>query len=53
MSHDTHQQLSLLAELEREPSITSSSIGVAANGGIVERTGQAESYASDHHGCNA
>jgi osmotically-inducible protein OsmY len=45
MSNDTHLQLSVLAELEWEPSITAAHIGVAANGGIVTITGQVESYA--------
>jgi osmotically-inducible protein OsmY len=48
MSQDTHLQLSVLAELEWEPSITAAHIGVAANGGIVTLTGQVESYAQKH-----
>jgi osmotically-inducible protein OsmY len=48
MSNDTHLQLSVLAELEWEPSITAAHIGVAANGGIVTLTGQVESYAQKH-----
>jgi osmotically-inducible protein OsmY len=48
MSDDTHLQLSVLAELEWEPSIAAAHIGVAANGGIVTLTGQVESYAQKH-----
>jgi osmotically-inducible protein OsmY len=48
MPNDTHLQLSVLAELEWEPSITAAHIGVAANGGIVTLTGQVESYAQKH-----
>ena len=45
MSQDTHLQLSVLAELEWDPSITAAHIGVAADGGIVTLTGYVESYA--------
>jgi osmotically-inducible protein OsmY len=48
MSQDTHLQLSVLAELEWEPSITAAHIGVAASAGIVTLTGQVESYAQKH-----
>jgi len=48
MSSDTHLQLSVLAELEWEPSITAAHIGVAANGGVITLTGQVESYAQKH-----
>jgi osmotically-inducible protein OsmY len=48
MSQDTHLQLSVLAELEWEPSITAAHICVSANGGIVTLTGQVESYAQKH-----
>jgi osmotically-inducible protein OsmY len=48
MPQDTRLQLSVLAELEWEPSITAAHIGVAANGGIVTLTGQVESYAQKH-----
>jgi osmotically-inducible protein OsmY len=48
MSQDTHLQLSVLAELEWEPSITAAHIGVSANGGVVTLTGQVESYAQKH-----
>jgi osmotically-inducible protein OsmY len=48
MSQDTHLQLSVLAELEWEPSITAAHIGVTANAGVVTLTGQVESYAQKH-----
>jgi osmotically-inducible protein OsmY len=48
MSSDTQLQISVLAELEWEPSITAAHIGVAANGGIITLTGQVESYAQKH-----
>jgi osmotically-inducible protein OsmY len=48
MSQDTHLQLSVLAELEWEPSITAAHIGVAANAGVITLTGQVESYAQKH-----
>jgi osmotically-inducible protein OsmY len=48
MPQDTHLQLSVLAELEWEPSITAAHIGVAANAGVVTLTGQVESYAQKH-----
>jgi osmotically-inducible protein OsmY len=48
MPNDTHLQLSVLAELEWEPSITAAHIGVPANGGIITLTGQVESYAQKH-----
>ena len=48
MSQDIHLQLSVLAELEWEPSITAAHIGVAANAGVITLTGQVESYAEKH-----
>jgi osmotically-inducible protein OsmY len=48
MSQDTHLQLSVLAELEWEPSIVAAHIGVAANAGVITLTGQVESYAQKH-----
>ena len=48
MRDDTHLQLSVLAELEWEPSITAAHIGVSANGGIVTLTGQVESFEQKH-----
>jgi osmotically-inducible protein OsmY len=48
MSHDTHLQLSVLAELEWEPSVTAAHIGVAANAGVITLTGQVESFAQKH-----
>ncbi len=48
MSNDTHLQLSVLAELEWEPSVTAAHIGVAANSGVITLTGQVESYAQKH-----
>src|SRR5665213_1850680 len=45
MSQDTHLQLSVLAELEWEPSVTAAHIGVAANAGVITLTGEVESYA--------
>jgi len=48
MPKDTHLQLSVLAELEWEPSITAAHIGVAANAGVITLTGQVESYAQKH-----
>jgi osmotically-inducible protein OsmY len=48
MSQDTHLQLSVLAELEWEPSITAAHIGVTANAGVVTLTGQVESYAQKY-----
>ena len=48
MSQDTHLQLSVLAELEWEPSVVAAHIGVAANAGIITLTGQVESFAQKH-----
>jgi osmotically-inducible protein OsmY len=48
MSQDTHLQLSVLAELEWEPSVTAAHIGVAADAGVVTLTGRVESYAQKH-----
>lgn len=48
MSSDTHLQLSVLAELEWEPSVTAAQIGVAASAGVVTLTGQVESFAQKH-----
>jgi osmotically-inducible protein OsmY len=48
MSQDTHLQLSVLAELEWEPSITAAHIGVMANAGVITLTGQVETYAQKH-----
>ena len=48
MPQDTHLQLSVLAELEWEPSITAAHIGVTANAGVITLTGQVESYAQKH-----
>src|ERR1700733_14085645 len=45
MSQDTHLQLSVLAELEWEPSVTAAHIGVAANAGVITLTGPVENYA--------
>ena len=39
MSQDTHLQLSVLAELEWEPSVVAAHIGVAANAGVITLTG--------------
>ena len=43
MPNDAHLQLSVLAELEWEPSITAAHIGVAANGGIRNCRGRKNS----------
>jgi osmotically-inducible protein OsmY len=48
MSQDTRLQLSVLAELEWEPSITAAHIGVTANAGVIALTGHVESYAQKH-----
>jgi len=48
MSQDTHLQLSVLAELEWEPSVTAAHIGVAADAGVITLTGRVESYAQKH-----
>jgi osmotically-inducible protein OsmY len=48
MSQDTHLQLSVLAELEWEPSVVAAHIGVAANAGVITLTGHVESYAQKH-----
>jgi osmotically-inducible protein OsmY len=48
MSNDTHLQLSVLAELEWEPSVTAAHIGVTASAGVITLTGQVESYAQKH-----
>src|ERR1700691_1572020 len=48
MSQDTHLQMSVLAELEWEPSITAAHIGVTANCGFITLTGQVKSYAQKH-----
>jgi len=48
MSQDTHLQLSVLAELEWEPSVVAAHIGVAANAGVITLTGQVESFAQKH-----
>ena len=48
MSQDTHLQLSVLAELEWEPSITAAHIGVAANAGGDHTHRHVESYAQKH-----
>ena len=48
MSQDTHLQLSVLAELEWEPSVTAAHIGVTANAGVITLTGHVESYAQKH-----
>ena len=48
MSQDTHLQLSVLAELEWEPSVTAAHIGVAANAGVITLTGHVESYAQKY-----
>jgi osmotically-inducible protein OsmY len=48
MSQDTHLQLSVLAELEWEPSVTAAHIGVAADAGVRTLSGRVESYAQKH-----
>ena len=48
MSQDTHLQLSVLAELDWDPSVAAGQIGVAANAGVITLTGQVESYAAKH-----
>ncbi|MEO7055086.1 MAG: BON domain-containing protein, partial [Rhizomicrobium sp.] len=48
MPQDSRLQLSVLAELEWEPSITAAHIGVTANAGVITLTGQVESYAQKH-----
>jgi osmotically-inducible protein OsmY len=48
MSQDTHLQLSVLAELEWEPSVVAAHIGVAANAGVITLTGQVESFAQKY-----
>jgi osmotically-inducible protein OsmY len=48
MSQDTRLQLSVLAELEWEPSITAAHIGVIADAGVITLNGQVESYAQKH-----
>jgi osmotically-inducible protein OsmY len=48
MSQDTHLQLSVLAELEWEPSVTAAHIGVAADAGVITLSGRVESYAQKH-----
>ncbi|MEP6830488.1 MAG: BON domain-containing protein [Rhizomicrobium sp.] len=48
MSLDSQLQLSVLAELEWEPSVTAAHIGVTANVGVVTLTGHVESYAQKH-----
>jgi osmotically-inducible protein OsmY len=45
VSQDSQLQLSVLAELEWEPSVTAAHIGVTANAGVVTLTGHVESYA--------
>ena len=48
MPQDTHLQLSVLAELDWDPSVAAAQIGVAANAGVITLTGQVESYAAKH-----
>src|SRR5580658_8145526 len=48
MPRDTHMQLSVIAELDWEPSINAAHIGVAVDNGVVTLTGQVESYAQKH-----
>jgi osmotically-inducible protein OsmY len=48
MAQDTHLQLSVLAELDWDPSVVAGQIGVIANAGVITLTGQVESYAAKH-----
>jgi len=48
MSHDSHLQKAVLAELAWEPSVKHAHIGATANAGVVTLTGHVESYAQKH-----
>jgi osmotically-inducible protein OsmY len=48
MAQDTHLQLSVLAELDWDPSLAAGQIGVIANAGVITLSGQVESYAAKH-----
>jgi osmotically-inducible protein OsmY len=48
MSHDSHLQRAVLAELNWEPSVAAAHIGVAADEGVITLTGHVESYAQKH-----
>jgi len=48
MSHDTHLQQAVLAELNWEPSVNAAHIGVTANAGIITLSGHVDSFAAKH-----
>jgi osmotically-inducible protein OsmY len=48
MSQDSELQRSVLAELQWDPSVTATDIGVTARAGVVTLTGHVESFAGKH-----
>lgn len=48
MANDSHLQQAVLAELNWEPGVTASHIGVTANDGVVTLTGHVENLAEKH-----
>lgn len=48
MSHDSQLQQAVLDELNWEPSLTASHIGVTADAGVVTLTGHVDSFAQKH-----
>ena len=48
MSHDSQLQQAVLAELEWEPSVNPTHIGVAANAGVVTLIGHVANYVQKH-----
>jgi len=48
MSHDTHLQQAVLAELNWEPSVNAAHIGVTASAGIITLSGHVDSFAAKH-----